>query len=103
MEREGREKGRDRDLKVCLSVCLPIQEVMETEQMRQVSSAIQDLDNQIEEQKLKIQNTPNTNLRVSYVDFLYDSNVHIPPKVAQWRGGLRCRVCLHGRLVWASV
>ena len=40
---------------------------METEQMRALNSAIQDLDNQIEEQKLKIQNTANTSLRVSVV------------------------------------
>ena len=40
-------------------------EVMETEQTRALSSAIQDLDNQIEEQKLKIQNTANSSLRVS--------------------------------------
>ena len=32
--------------------------------MSALSSAIQDLDNQIEEQKLKIQNTVNTILRV---------------------------------------
>ena len=47
------------------SVCYVYTEVMETEQMRALNSAIQDLDNQIEEQKLKIQNTANTSLRVS--------------------------------------
>lgn len=36
--------------------------------MRALSSAIQDLDNQIEEQKLKIQNTVNASLRVSVLE-----------------------------------
>ena len=50
----------------CLCVCIVCYvEVMETEQTRALSSAIQDLDNQIEEQKLKIQNTANSSLRVS--------------------------------------
>ena len=61
--------------------------------MRQVSSAIQDLDNQIEEQKLKIQNTANTSLRVSLCGFL------VCIQATSKSGSVElCRVCLHGRL-----
>ena len=93
MERKGREGEREgeRSKGGCLS--LPIQEVMETEQMRQVSSAIQDLDNQIEEQKLKIQNTANTSLRVSLCAFI------VCIQATSKSGSVElCRVCLHGRL-----
>ena len=93
MERKGREGEREgeRSKGGCLS--LPIQEVMETEQMRQVSSAIQDLDNQIEEQKLKIQNTANTSLRVSLCGFLvcmYTSYLQ------KWLSGAVVCACMAG-------
>ena len=64
LQGEGKRGVCVKGLHMCRSTYVST-EVMETEQMRQVSSAIQDLDNQIEEQKLKIQNTANTSLRVS--------------------------------------
>jgi len=50
---------------VCVCVCVCVCAVVESEEVNLLRLAVQDLENQIEEQKFKIQSTPMPLLRVS--------------------------------------
>ena len=62
-------------LSLSLSLSLSLIPIPESEEVTALRVAVQDLDTQIEEQQLKIQNTPNKMLRVmqNLMEMTYDS------------------------------